>query len=53
MLKTLLTQEGKKPLKTKGRGINVIVLDLKTNKFFKYVSITEAAKALNTHTKTI
>jgi hypothetical protein len=34
-------------------GIPVIVLDLKTNKSIKYRSITEAAKSLATHPKTI
>jgi len=48
ILKTYLKEK-----QLKGRGINVIVLDLKTNKFNKYVSIAEAARALNTHTKTI
>ena len=50
IIKTYLKE---KQLKTKGQGISVIVLDLKTNKFTKYVSIAEAARALNTHTKTI
>lgn len=31
----------------------VIVLDLKTNKFIKFVSIAKAARALDTHSKTI
>lgn len=42
-----------KHIKTKEQSIPVIVLDLKTNKFIKCVSIAEAARSLNTHSKTI
>lgn len=42
-----------KQTKAKVQGMPVIVLDLKTNKFHKYVSIAEAARALDTHSKTI
>jgi hypothetical protein len=51
--KTTLKTNFKETGHNKGQGISVIVLDLKTNKFVKYVSIAEAARALNTHTKTI
>jgi len=34
-------------------GIPVVVLDLKTKKSLKYVSIAEAARSFNTHPKTI
>ena len=50
---TLKTYLKGTPGKAKGQGINVIVLDLKTNKFNRYVSIAEAARALNTYPKTI
>ena len=34
-------------------GIPVIVLDLKTKKSYEYLSIAEAARSFNTHSKTI
>lgn len=42
-------QAREKQIKYKTQGISVIGLGLKTNKFIKYVSIAEAARALNTY----
>jgi hypothetical protein len=51
--KTTLKTKFKETGHNRGQGISVIVLDLKTNKFTKYVSIAEAARALNTYPKAI
>jgi hypothetical protein len=50
--KTLKLRSKEKDL-NKGQGTKVIVLDLKTSKFNKYLSIAEAARALNTYPKAI
>jgi hypothetical protein len=39
--------------KRKNFSISVVVLDLKTKQSYEYLSISEAARALNTHPKTI